>query len=120
MRASGPILVVDDEQTVRDIVVMTLLLEGYSVREAADGAEALRMIEDARPSLVLLDMQLPVLDGWGVARELRAKELDPPIVVMTAGHDAQLAATEIGAADWVAKPFELTDLLTTVERCRAA
>jgi CheY-like chemotaxis protein len=112
MGSSGrPILVVDDDAALRDVLSLTLLLEGYPVREAANGAEALRLIEEEHPSLVVLDMQMPVLDGWGLARELKARELDPPILVMTAGHNAQRAAQEIGANGFVGKPFGVADLL---------
>lgn len=114
-----PVLVVDDDKAVRDVVLMTLLLEGYPVREAADGAEALQRIENEHPSLVVLDMQLPMLDGWGLARTLRARGLDPPILVMTAGASAERAAEEIGAEGFIGKPFELLDLLAKVEAFRA-
>src|SRR5437879_11331277 len=106
-----PVLVVDDDKAVRDVVLMTLLLEGYPVREAADGAEAIQAIGQDPPSLVVLDMQMPGLDGWGVAAELRARHLNPPILVMTAGRNAQQAAQDIRAAGFVGKPFEVAEFL---------
>ena len=119
MNSTGrPILVVDDDAAVRDVVLMTLALEGYRVIEAENGADALSLIEEERPSLVVLDMQMPVLDGWGLVHELRARHLDPPIIVMTAGKNAERAAHEIGADGFVGKPFELNDLLMQVERLR--
>jgi CheY-like chemotaxis protein len=110
--------VVDDDQAVRDAVLMILLLEGYPVREATNGAEALSIIEGQPPSLVLLDMQMPVLDGWGFVQALKSRHLDPPVVVMTAGRSARTAAEEIGADGYVGKPFEIDDLLDTVQRVR--
>ena len=115
-----PILVVDDDKAVRDVVSLTLLLDGYPVREATNGAEALKIIEAEPPSLVVLDMQMPELDGWGLAHELQARHLDPPILVMTAGGNARSAAGAIGAAGFVSKPFALADLLAKVEELRAA
>ena len=115
-----PILVVDDDAALRDVLSLTLLLEGYPVREAANGAEALQLIEAEHPSLVVLDMQMPVLDGWGVARELRARHLDPPILVMTGGYNAQRAAREIGADGFVGKPFGVAELLDKVRALRVA
>ena len=113
-----PILVVDDDPSIRTTVCEILELEGYPVQEAADGAEALRAVERAVPALVLLDMRMPVLDGWGFAREIKQRRLNLPILVMTAAQDARRWAQEIGATGWLAKPFELLDLLAAIERVR--
>ena len=64
------ILVVDDDPAIRDVVVLSLALEGYPVVEASNGREALEVLEECEPYLLLLDMNMPVLDGWGLAREL--------------------------------------------------
>lgn len=114
----GPILIVDDEPIIRLTLAEILQIEGYKTEIAGNGAEALEAITRASPSLVLLDMNMPVLDGWGVARELRRLEIDVPIVVMTAGTSAQVTAREIGAAGYVAKPFDVTDLVAYIERLR--
>jgi DNA-binding response OmpR family regulator len=95
-----------------------LEFEGYSVVQAGNGAEGLALMEQVQPSLILLDMRMPVLDGWGFARRLRERGSGPPIVVMTAAQDARRWAQEIGAAGYVAKPFEVDDLLATVEGLR--
>jgi two-component system chemotaxis response regulator CheY len=99
-------------------VVETLELGGYSVEQAANGAEALEKIGQRLPSLVLLDMRMPVLDGWGVDRALRQRGHELPIIVMTAAQNARVWANEIGAAAYLAKPFEDTQLLAAVERYR--
>lgn len=113
---AGPILVVDDDYAIRMAVSEILQFEGYSVATAANGAEALEAIERLKPSLVLLDMRMPVLDGWGFARELRARGLRLPILVMTAARSASRWAEEIGAQGYLAKPFDLPDLLKVVEQ----
>ena len=116
----SPILVVDDDPSILATVSEILEFEGYPVRTATNGAEALQVIEQEPPSLVLLDMRMPVLDGWGLARRLGERGVRLPIVVMTAAQDARRWAEEIGAAGYVPKPFELPELLDTVERFRAA
>jgi two-component system, chemotaxis family, chemotaxis protein CheY len=113
---SKPILVVDDDPSIRTIVSEILAGEGYPVETAADGAEALRVLQDLQPALVLLDMRMPVLDGWGFARAVRERGIALPILVMTAAQNARRWAEEIGADGYLAKPFDLTDLLDAVER----
>ncbi len=114
--ATGPVLVVDDDEAILEIVTTILEAEGYPVQTATNGAEALALVERARPSLVLLDMRMPVLDGWGFARELRARGVQLPILVMTAAQDARRWADEIGADGYLAKPFDLLHLLDAVQR----
>jgi len=112
------VLVVDDEPDIRATVLAMLEIEGYDVDEAANGADALHVIEARPPDLILLDMRMPVLDGWGFASELRRRGHGTPIVVMTAARDAARWAGDIAAAAFVAKPFGLDDLITAVERAR--
>jgi CheY-like chemotaxis protein len=116
MRTDRPILVVEDTEAIRDLIAESLAEEGYAVECAANGAEALAIVERHLPALVLLDLHMPVLDGWGFARALRERELDLPIVVLTAGTDAPRHARAMGAAGYVGKPFALDALLGTVER----
>jgi CheY-like chemotaxis protein len=117
--SGAPILVVDDDPSILAVVSEVLDLEGYPVRTAKDGAEALAVVAQEPRSLVLLDMRMPVLDGWGFVRALRQQEIALPIVVMTAAQDARGWAEEIQAQGYLAKPFELLDLLAAVERLRA-
>lgn|SRR2546426_4715534 len=114
----GTILVVDDDPSILATISEILELEGYEVRTATNGQEALASVERELPSLVLLDMRMPVLDGWGFARGLRERGLDVKVLVMTAAENARHWAREIGANDYLAKPFELSDLLSAVERLR--
>lgn len=110
------ILVVDDDPAIRGMVSDVLDFEGYPVEAVADGEEALQAILRVRPGLVLLDMRMPVLDGWGVAAELRRLGVRVPVVVMTAAQDAYRWAREIGADAYLAKPFDLPELLSVVHR----
>lgn len=114
----GPILVVDDEPSILETIKEILESEGYPVALAANGLEALRAIERERPSLIILDMRMPVLDGWGFAREMHERNITVPVLVMTAAQDARRWADEIDADDYLAKPFNLIDLLGAIERLR--
>ena len=115
MTVEHPILVVDDDPSILDTVSEILIFEGYAVETARNGQEALRCIAHVLPSLVLLDMRMPVLDGWGLVRQLQQQGLTLPILVMTAAQDARKWAQEVGAHGYLAKPFDLTELLSSVE-----
>lgn len=116
----GRVLVVDDEREIRATVGEMLSLEGYEVREAANGAEALDALAAFDPHVVLLDMRMPVLDGWGFAAAVKARGLEVPIVVMTAARDAARWAEEISALAALPKPFDFDDLIATVAAARGA
>ncbi len=114
---SKPILVVDDDEAILDIVEMTLDEEGYHVTRAQDGSEALRALESLDPDLILLDMRMPVMNGWEFAETYRQRfHHRSPIVVMTAGQDAAEKCAEIQADGCLAKPFDLAELIVTVKR----
>lgn len=109
------VLVIDDDPNVVALVTQALEDEGYAVLHAVDG-EALAVARRAQPTLILLDMQMPGMDGVTVSRALRR---DPrtahiPIVVMTAQHAPEHMAVQAQADDLLPKPFDLTDLYTTV------
>jgi CheY-like chemotaxis protein len=113
------ILVVDDEPSVRMICRFNLAAAGMEVREAVDGSEALSTIREEVPDLVLLDVMMPNLDGWEVARALqgdpRTREL--PIVFLTARAEQtdRARAAELGAVGYVLKPFDPVALPSTLE-----
>ena len=112
----APVLVVDDDPSIRTTVSDVLDLEGYEVVTAANGAEALERLEHDHPFVVLLDMRMPVMDGWGFARAVADRGMKPRILVMTAADNARAWAEEIGADGYVAKPFDLNDLISAIEQ----
>jgi CheY-like chemotaxis protein len=109
------VLVVDDDPSILTTVAEILDLEGFPVATAANGAEALEVVERQAPTIVLLDMRMPVLDGWGFVQALQERGRVLPVLVMTAAQDTRRWAEEIGAAGYLAKPFDLNDLLNAVE-----
>lgn len=109
------VLVVDDEADIRATVSAMLETEGYRVAEAINGAEALVSVETDPPDVILLDMRMPILDGWGFAAEMRRRNHHIPIVVMTAARDAARWAGDVEAVAFVAKPFGYDDLIGAVD-----
>lgn len=105
------ILVADDEINIRRILETRLSIRGYKVFLAADGEEAITMFKKERPNLVILDLMLPKIDGYGVCRELR-KESKVPIIMLTAlgGISDRFTGLELGADDYVIKPFSPKEL----------
>jgi DNA-binding response OmpR family regulator len=110
------ILIVDDEPDILLMIRLNLEAEGYEVVMAADGEKALERIDADRPDLVVLDVMMPVLDGWGVLERLQRRTDAPPVVVVSAktgGRDVA-HALRLGAADYVTKPFDPERLVTAV------
>ena len=115
-RASARVLVVDDDASILDTVTSILSAEGFEVVSASGGEQALGLLTSWHPTLVLLDMRMPIMDGWAVARAMHESGSKVPIVVMTAAESAKKWADEIGAAGHLAKPFLLDELISCVER----
>jgi two-component system, chemotaxis family, chemotaxis protein CheY len=109
------VLVVDDDPDILDALSEILEVEGYQVDRARNGREALQRLEHKLPDLVLLDLMMPVMDGWEFARSL-GPDARPPIIVLSADRNVSVKAREIGALGWLAKPFELSELLAAVRR----
>lgn len=116
MSGAASVLAVDDDPSILDLMTDILTGEGYRVIPASNGAEALRVLDADRPCVVLLDMRMPTLDGWGFAAGMRDRGLRYPVVVVTAAENARAWAQEIGADAYLSKPFQLRDLLRIVER----
>lgn len=110
------ILVVDDEQAVRDSLRRSLSFNGYDVSLAEDGVEAIESIEREEPDLIILDVMMPRMDGLEVCRNLRSSGYDRPILVLTArdGVSDRVAGLDAGADDYLPKPFALEELLARV------
>ncbi len=114
----GRVLVVDDEADVRLLLSRVLRDAGYEVDAASDGSEALTRMASSRPDLVVLDLMMPGLDGWGVLAELKKATSPPPVVLVTASADATTFGRGVkeGVAGYIAKPFRFRELLVTCER----
>jgi CheY-like chemotaxis protein len=111
------VLVVDDDDAIRQFIQMALEGSGYEVTTAEDGQEALDAVRRAPPRVILLDMRMPVMDGWTFTRAYRATPPPhAPIVVLTAARDAGASAGEVDADAFLAKPFDLRELLGLVGR----
>ena len=109
------ILVVDDEKPIADILEFNLVKNGYQVDLAFDGQEALAKTESFRPDLIILDIMLPKLDGWQVCQRLR-QDTTVPIIMLTAKDEEtdKVLGLELGADDYVTKPFSPRELLARV------
>jgi CheY-like chemotaxis protein len=117
MTTREDVLVVEDDPDMADAILLVLGAAGYATRSAADGKQALAAVEANMPALILLDMLMPVMNGWEFARQLHAKyQSSPPIVVVSAAEHARARSAEIEAADVLPKPFDTGDLLRIVGR----
>jgi DNA-binding response OmpR family regulator len=120
MRPVTTVLVVDDEPTIREVVVRYLQREGFRTLEAADGNRARELLDAESPSLVVLDVMLPGTDGLALCRWIRARSSLPVIMLTARGEEAdRIVGLELGADDYVTKPFsprELTARVRTVLR----
>ena len=118
MAHPGPILIVDDEASIRKSLEGVLGDEGYSCALASDGADALSQLESLRPSLVILDIWMPGMDGIETLRRIKAAQPETPVIMMS-GHatiSTAIKATKIGASDFIEKPLELDVVLNAIRR----
>jgi CheY-like chemotaxis protein len=110
------ILVVEDDEYCRDLLEQILTMHGYTVKAAANGLEAWKLLQSMNPDLILLDMKMPVMNGWEFSRRLKAERDNTiPFVIISAAEDIRLRAQETGANGWLEKPFEMDDLLSVVD-----
>lgn len=109
------ILIVEDEANIRELLRLYLEREGYTVLEAENGVEGIKKWKSDKPDMLLLDVMMPVMDGWAVCREIRA-ESDVPIIMLTAkGETAdRVSGLEIGADDYIVKPLEMPEVIARV------
>ncbi len=110
------VLVVDDEQSIVEILRFNLEREGYEVLAAYDGRDGLEQAQTGHPDLILLDVMLPHMDGFSVCRELRKTDRLTPIIMLTAREEEQdrVMGLDLGADDYVVKPFSVRELLARV------
>ncbi len=122
MTRPAKVLIVDDEPDILLLLRIDLEAEGYETLLAADGETALRRIFDERPDVVLLDVMMPVVDGWGVLKRLSSSLVSTRVVVLSAKTNDKdvVQALESGAVEYVTKPFDPAALLLTVEHILAS
>ena len=109
------ILIVEDEANIRELLRLYLEREGYTVLEAENGVEGIKKWKSDKPDMLLLDVMMPVMDGWAVCREIRA-ESDVPIIMLTAkGETAdRVSGLEMGADDYIVQPLEMPEVIARV------
>ena len=110
------ILIVDDEQSIRDILVYNLKKEGYETLEAGDGATAVEMAVTQRPDLILLDIMLPKMDGLTACKKIK-NAINVPILILSAKDEEldKIVGLELGADDYITKPFSVRELMARVK-----
>ena len=115
--ATRRILVVDDEDNLRTMLVAALKFEGFDVAQVSNGREALRALKEARPDLIILDVMMPELDGFATLKRMREAGDRTPVIFLTAKDTSAdaVAGLGLGADDYLAKPFALEELVARVE-----
>ena len=110
------IVVVDDEPSIRELLVASLHFAGYEVETAASGSEAIEVIEKTQPDLIILDVMLPDIDGFTVTRRIRQEGIDAPVLFLTARDDTQdkVMGLTVGGDDYVTKPFSLEEVVARI------
>ena len=116
MNESLAVLLVEDDEGIRQVLGDSLTDEGWTVRQAADGQEALDLLATWRPDVILLDLMMPRMDGWAfrAAQRTLARSVDLPLIILSANHQAESAAATLGAAAFIAKPFNIDHLVATI------
>jgi DNA-binding response OmpR family regulator len=115
-RFARPVLVVDDDEATRSAERAVLTEDGFRVIEARDGAEAMRQIQNDPPALIVLDIQMPGVDGPSFARELRMSLKHVPLVILTGVEDPKAEADRCNAEAFLSKPFNAPELVKVVRR----
>ena len=110
------VLIVEDDKNIAELLQMYLEKEGYAVALAADGGQGVSKFRAIKPDPVLLDLMLPVMDGWGVCKAIRAESQVPIIMLTAKGETAdKVAGLKGGADDYITKPFEMKEVLARIE-----
>ena len=114
--SGNTVLIVDDEAQIRELLSMYFVQEGFTVAEAADGAEALVRLQQVKPDIVLLDIMMPVIDGLEVCQQIR-KFSTVPIIMLTSRtqREDRIMGLELGADDYVSKPFDTGEVVARVK-----
>ena len=109
-------LVVEDDRNIAELLRLYLEKDGFEVSHAADGGQGLELYRSFKPDVILLDIMLPVMDGWGVLKEIRQTDGKTPVIMLTAKGETpdKVSGLELGADDYVTKPFEVKELLARI------
>lgn len=110
------VLVVDDQEAIRDTLETALDDEGFSVETAANGQEALDVLARWQPNVILLDLMMPVMDGWAFCAEQRRTGSTVPVVLLSAAGRLDEQQQALGVAAVIAKPFDIDRVISTIER----
>jgi two-component system OmpR family response regulator len=110
------VLVVDDEPNIRDLLSASLRFAGHQVATAANGTDAINMITETKPDIVLLDVMLPDISGFGVTKKIRGMGIEVPILFLTARDDTEdkITGLTVGGDDYVTKPFSLDEIMARI------
>ena len=110
------VLNVEDDRNIAELLQMYLEKEGYAVTTAGDGGQGLQKFRSIKPALVLLDVMMPVMDGWAVCKAIRAESQTPIIMLTAKGEtDDKVTGLKSGADDYITKPFEMKEVLARIE-----
>jgi two-component system chemotaxis response regulator CheY len=117
--AARRVLLIEDEDTIGEVVSDALALEGYEVRRARNGREALDILRGWLPRVIVLDLMMPVMDGWAfraAQRQLVGNAATVPVIVLSGAREVRARAAELGAVEALSKPFDLGQMLAAVGR----
>ena len=112
---------IDDDESVCEVLREALTDEGYAVATVPHGAAALELVKHHQPAVIILDLRMPIMDGWSFAEQYR-RQAKPAasLILLTAMKDIEESARRVGAAAYIQKPFELTEVVSKIEHCIAA
>lgn len=111
------ILVIDDEESILDLIRMNLILENYEVVTATDGKSGMAMLKKEKPDFIILDIMLPDIDGFSVLQEIRNTDRDIPVIMLTAKNQIndKLTGLHLGADDYITKPFDSREVILRIK-----
>ena len=110
------VLIVEDDKNIQELLQLYLEKEGYAVTVAGDGGQGLAKFRAIKPDLVLLDVMMPVMDGWAVCKTIRSESRTPVIMLTAKGElDDKITGLKAGADDYITKPFEMRELIARIE-----
>jgi two-component system, OmpR family, response regulator len=115
--AKTKVLVVDDETNIRDLLSTSLRFAGFEVQTAANGAQALTLVQENEPDIILLDVMLPDMNGFSITKKLRSSQIQIPILFLTARDETEdkITGLTVGGDDYLTKPFSLDEVVARIQ-----